>query len=722
MPQLVHVGKLMGPPRGDSAPAAGSLSVVALAGSNIIGGAVDVLLDTGTSIVFGAPDLSNNQNLLEISKTTGQVVYTTPLFTRLNIDDHNITRFVECTNGTIVTAAAGHAEASTIGVRRSTTGALNAFAAEYTFATGGVSTYPHLIRQASTDHIFAYWRVGSPGNAWQIGRSINQGASFTNLGTFITNSSQSYLQADWLDADRLLFTAVANPDIGTTTIKVATVNCTTGDIVCGTGTLGSIYNAGTINTDFNDWTSLYTSPDSRTPGVSDVDGSTPAILFHLTRDDTQFYQVLVMEFTGADIFEPTDWTVTSVCDQGGGCGHIPADSAEPYYRPGGEAFAKRPGRGDLEICLGRLQYGTWSLEAWSRIAGTFRPTHLYRRAELDLSTACFRPNPIPSDAVPVNYYEGLYTTYNLWATGGMKTVLINSVGASAPTWVGAADFSIAERRHWTITMPWNQSATTWVSGGADAALFVADGDQLHLHSQVFASPIDDDADNVYEVEVTGMSLSGMTATQAVTVTITEQTLANSPLNKYTRAVSNAGGWALTGITATANSASVLDPFGTNLSARLTHITNASYTTRRSQTVTAPTLQANTRYTLQGKFRVSNSGTQSCNFAGLRCNDGNINFGASFDCLRGELSNPENGTSGTFGPIEYWGREQLANNFWAFWFEFITGDTIGTPSVVISVKHNGGSRFAEKGDSANYIYAMDVMLSEGTWSPFQVRTV
>lgn len=720
MPQLSPVGlvgRLGGAGGGgEPAPAIGSMSINSLAGSNVLGGAVDVILDTGTAMVFGLPDLSSNQNLIEISKSTGALLGTTALFTTLNVDDHNTFRFVRFSDGSIVTAACGHSEGTMIKIRRSATGSLTDWDTEYTVNVGGAVTYVHLIKNPVNDHCYGYFRVAN--SSWGMIRSTNKGVSFSFLGNIVTvgGSDQLYLQADFIDDTRLGFTAGMNPDLGSPVIRFATVDVISGDMVSGGGVIGNIYSSGTLPTDADpDWSVVYTSPDTRAPGVADFDGANVAFVFHLTRTDTQFYEYLYAENTGASLFVEADWTVTAICDGGWGVGWNPPDSADPYYRPGGEAISKRPSKADGEVYIARQWFGTTKMTRWARFSGTFKPTAYFDKQTLGLSNTCFRPNPLPSDAAELNYFKGSYDGYNVWGSGGLRTILVNRAGETAPTWTGATSYSIAERRHLTIATAWDQPAVIHELTGPDAALFFADFDELHLHSQIFASPIDADADGVYEVTVVGKSLSGLTTSVDLEITVTELSNTSNPRNKYTRAATNAGGWAATGVEVV--STAVSDPFGGSLAARVRQLTNGSEITRRYQAVSMDSISANTRYLVRGKAKARGG-----NFLGLRFSDGTTLTGANFDLIKGELVAPASGSSGTFATPQYWGRENLGGGWWDFWYELMTGGTIGTPILLYSVKHNGGSNFAEVGSTANDIDVMDVSIAPGTWAPFVVRTV
>jgi|GEM_PF-6107219 len=712
MVALVQMGRMMGAGGGVAAQS-GAFTLNTLAGSNVLGGPVDVILDTGTSMVFGLGDLSANQNLIEISKSTGALLSSTALFTTLNVDDHNTFRFVEFSDGSKVTAACGHAEGNTIKIRRSD-GPLDTWDSEYTVNVGGAVTYVHLIKNPVNDHCYGYFRVAN--SSWGMIRSTNKGVSFTFLGLIVTvgGSDQLYLQADFIDDTRLGVTAGMNPDLGSPVVRFATIDVISGDIVSGGGTVGNIYSSGTLPTDADpDWSVIYTSPDTRAPGVADFDGANVAMIFHLTRTDTQFYEYLYAENTGASLFVEADWTVTAICDAGWGVGWNPPDSAYPYYRPGGEAISKRPSKEDAEVYLARQWYGVTKMTRWARFSGVFKPTAYFDKQALGLSDTCFRPNPLPSDTVELNYFKGSYVGYDSWASGGLRTVLVNRAGSTAPAWTGPTSYSIAERRHLTIAAAWDQPAVVHELTGPDADLFFADFDAIHLHSQIFASPIDDDADGVYEVTVVGMSLSGLTTSVDLEITVTELSNTANPRNKYTRAVTNAGGWTATG--AEAVSTGVSDPFGGSLAARVRQLSNASEVTRRFQASGMDSISSSTRYTVRGKAKA-----RGANFFGLRFSDGTTLTGANFDLVKGELVAPANGSSGTFATPEYWGREDLGGGWWDFWFELVTG-TVGTPVFLYCIKHNGGSNFAEAGSTANDIDVMDVSITPGTWAPFVVRT-
>lgn len=106
-------------------------------------------------------------------------------------------------------------------------------------------------------------------------------------------------------------------------------------------------------------------------------------------------------------------------------------------------------------------------------------------------------------------------------------LLLHEETNSPPVFTSGTAVSFEENEQGTVylaqaTDPDNDDLSFILSGGADAALFNLDEDELvFLARPDFENPLDDDRDNVYEVEIQVSDGKGGEATQRVLVTVTD---------------------------------------------------------------------------------------------------------------------------------------------------------------------------------------------------------
>ena len=106
-------------------------------------------------------------------------------------------------------------------------------------------------------------------------------------------------------------------------------------------------------------------------------------------------------------------------------------------------------------------------------------------------------------------------------------IAYDTAHARSLTISGLADTEVAENANWTSAAPTADGdpagTVTWIKEGTDVDHFTIDASNgvLSLAAQDFESPADANADHAYEVTVRAVDASGNTATQAITVTVTD---------------------------------------------------------------------------------------------------------------------------------------------------------------------------------------------------------
>src|SRR6185295_2136604 len=123
----------------------------------------------------------------------------------------------------------------------------------------------------------------------------------------------------------------------------------------------------------------------------------------------------------------------------------------------------------------------------------------------------------------------LYVTETLTNHNGPLRVIVvsGSLGSAGdhvnPTITSSATASVSEGSHLSISLTADESVTWSIAGGADSDLFEISTSTLRWLSngtQTFATPLDANGDNIYEVSVQATDTNGNYITQAISVTVT----------------------------------------------------------------------------------------------------------------------------------------------------------------------------------------------------------
>lgn len=126
------------------------------------------------------------------------------------------------------------------------------------------------------------------------------------------------------------------------------------------------------------------------------------------------------------------------------------------------------------------------------------------------------------------------------------------VDTTAPTITSSATASVAENIGFSRVLTANEPVTWSKVGGADQALFTLSGSTLTMAPKDFEVPIDNGANNVYEVQVRATDAAGNFSLQTISVTITD--------------VAEGGGSPPTITSSAAQSVNNTDPFALSLTA------------------------------------------------------------------------------------------------------------------------------------------------------------
>ena len=136
--------------------------------------------------------------------------------------------------------------------------------------------------------------------------------------------------------------------------------------------------------------------------------------------------------------------------------------------------------------------------------------------------------------MPINLdscITGIFVPGNIGASSGL-TPVAPTVPASTATITSDAAVSVAEDDTLEHALTANQFVTWSIAGGADQAHFEISGSTLRWvgdGTQDFDAPADADADNIYEVIVSGTNTSTNSTNQSISVTVDQAAIARQAM-------------------------------------------------------------------------------------------------------------------------------------------------------------------------------------------------
>lgn len=651
--------------------------------------------------------------IYKISHATGQVV-DSKLLSSVNTgvnNDHLYPVSLVTPGGGVLVGHTGFDTFSKLYHARTPDKNLANFAAEVTHNTAsGEALYVQNFIHASTGKIFMILREGT--GAFNLLESTDDGLTFNDLGPFVADAQQMFCTGGWVSADVLRLFINNNTLVGATTIGIAELNVVTGALVTGTGSLGNVRSQASMPSALSAWSALVVGATDFNPsaqGFSSMPANANVFNYHVSTDDKQYTGLYVGKFTGANQYSAADWTFTKVTDS------YPSGDAAIW--PGRMSFSKDAALTRPRLFVSRNVRGVYYIEQWDAQndnCTSWRATmHFYSATILPSTNQAWAPRGMdnPSPKLPFTFHKTVFHDYDNW-TGGSSWPFITNFGSTAPSVTCQLTYTQPENKALEITLTADQPAGWHITGGADAALFVCSGDKLYLQAKQYLSPADANADNVYQVQVTATSLCGLTTVSTFAVTITANALTASALLSWSQDFSNAA-WNKAAITAAYNTADTLDPLGTSLAAKITQANNS--TTHRLQRTSAPSVSANTKYTLSIHAKPGTS-----HFMCVQFSDGVSNHGVVFDLLLGQVSAPMQSALRADGNVDSHGMQAVGNGWYRIWITFTTAPGITSITPQFILKELSIPLGGEVGSTSNNLYVFGAMLNAGDLSSYVSR--
>lgn len=98
---------------------------------------------------------------------------------------------------------------------------------------------------------------------------------------------------------------------------------------------------------------------------------------------------------------------------------------------------------------------------------------------------------------------------------------LEKLDTTAPSITSSASLNVDEGVAFSLTLTSSESVSWQIIGGADQDLFVLTGADLTMEAKDYSNPVDDDANNVYVVQVRATDNAGNDTDQTINVTVND---------------------------------------------------------------------------------------------------------------------------------------------------------------------------------------------------------